>query len=58
VEGEIGYSFLKLTPAIGRYYSEMLQSLGFMSIIIGLLWSNKDKLSSIDNRGYRSKLEN
>jgi len=45
VEGDVGYSFVRLTPTSGQQYLASVQGLGFVLIIISLLWANKDKLS-------------
>jgi 4-amino-4-deoxy-L-arabinose transferase-like glycosyltransferase len=41
VEGDISYSFVRLTPTIGQQYLSALQVLGFLSIIISLMWANR-----------------
>lgn len=46
-EGNIGFSFSRLTPALGQPYLAPTQALGFILIIVSIFWTNKDKLSHI-----------
>jgi 4-amino-4-deoxy-L-arabinose transferase-like glycosyltransferase len=45
VGGDVGYSFVKLAPTIGQQYLAPVQGLGFVLIVVSLLWASKDKLS-------------
>jgi len=47
VEGEVGYSFEKLSPIIGANYTGVIQGLAFVSIVLSLFWFNLDKLKSL-----------
>jgi hypothetical protein len=44
VDANIGYSFVRLTPAFGQQYLGAVQGLGFVLIAFSILWANKDKL--------------
>jgi len=45
VEGDIGFSFLRLTPFFEQNLLVPFQSLGFMLIVAALIWVNKNGLS-------------
>jgi 4-amino-4-deoxy-L-arabinose transferase-like glycosyltransferase len=45
VEGDVGFSFVRLAPAFEQQYLAPVQGLGFLLILFSLLWSNRDKLS-------------
>jgi hypothetical protein len=45
VEGDVGFSFVRLAPTVGQVYLAPLQSLGFMLIVFSLFWANKDRFS-------------
>jgi len=45
VEGDVGFSFLRLTPFFEQNLLVPFQSLGFMLIVAALIWVNKNGLS-------------
>ena len=49
VEGDVGYSFVRLAPTIAQVHLAIVQALGFVLIIISLLWFNRNILSHTPN---------
>jgi hypothetical protein len=45
VEGNVGYSFVRFAPTNAQEYFSSVQGLGFISIIVSLLWANRDAFS-------------
>jgi len=45
VEGDVGFSFMRLTPTIAQQYLAAFQGLGFVLIIFSLVWANRDAFS-------------
>jgi hypothetical protein len=45
VESDVGFSFIRLAPAIAQQYLSPVQGLGFLLIVVSLLWSNRYELS-------------
>ena len=46
LEGDIGYSFVRLAPTLGQQYLSAIQELGFALLLLGLLWVSKSKLAA------------
>ena len=49
VEGDVGFSFVRLAPTIAQQYLTAFQGLGILLIIVSLVWANRAVLS------YREK---
>jgi 4-amino-4-deoxy-L-arabinose transferase-like glycosyltransferase len=45
VEGDVGFSFERLSPTIGQQYLFAVQVLGFVVVGLSLLWANKEIFS-------------
>jgi hypothetical protein len=45
VEGDVGYSFVRLAPTIAQQYLATFQGLGFVSIIVSLIWASRNAFS-------------
>ena len=45
VEGDVGFSFVRLAPNISQQYLVAFQGFGFLLIIISLVWANRDAFS-------------
>ena len=41
VEGDIGFSFERLAPTIAQQYLVAVQGLGFLLIMVSLVWANR-----------------
>lgn len=50
VEGDAGYSFVRLASTIAQVHLAVIQSVGFVLIIISLLWFNRNILSHAKQR--------
>jgi hypothetical protein len=50
VEADAGYSFVRLASTIAQVHLAVIQSVGFVSIIISLLWFNRNILSHAKKR--------
>jgi hypothetical protein len=54
VEGDVGFSFVRLAPAIAQQYLAPVQGLGFLLVVFSLLWSNREVIAK-SSRGENNE---
>ncbi len=47
VEKDVGYSFDRLTPTVQPNYAVLVQLVGFVLIVLSVLWANQNTLTSL-----------